>query len=626
MHNKLYFISEGIESGLIQYNVENNNYNKIIKDVSGFYIYADTTENFFYYGSCDNGLYITKFSELNKPQPNWQIINKQQGLNLTNILTITKDKIGRIWTGQVNRGWAVYYPKTKKVKTYLIENKQTNFGTISSYTDSKGTVWLGTKQQGLLFYNDYSTDTVNPNLIKHINHPLLPNNKTITSMVQNGNWLIMGVTNYYVAFDLATWYATGKVLVKYLNPHEAAFTSETEQNTLLVDKRDSSVWFSTNDMLYQWDFKTWLSLPIYIANPNINISYSSTDTSLTNNKVFYLQPTNNTIQLQVWFQTKDNMPRYMAIAFGKVSDSLVFDNITLNTHYTFSNLASGNYVFKLLICQSDGNVSYHNYYITINKFWWQHWWVWLLFSLAIFSPLLLWLNAKRKTAIQNKQLANMQLVALGNQFKPHFTLNALNSIGAAIRNNSTAEIVLDKLSNANRIVFDQMKRNSITHTLQQEWELIENIIAISKTMYLPQLEFIHTDTLKIECFNTIVLPMGLLQIHIENALQHGLEHKTHSPYILEIKLKEDEQYLHINIIDNGIGRKKSAQLSTNKNNGVGIKNLQQIIDVFNKHNHQKIEINIKDNVFANTNNEAHFEGFGTEVIIIIPKKYDYNIS
>ncbi len=626
LDDKIYLVSEGENNGLLQCS-SNGTYRKITKDVTGFINYADTATKILYFGTHKKGLYYTHFSNLQKPQIDWKIVNSKQGLHLFNILTITKDAKDRIWLGHSSRGWAVYYPKQNKATTFLIENNETNFGTLSSCTDTKGTVWLGTKQQGLLYYNNYLSNTVNPKDIKAIEHPLLPKGMTITAMVQHGNWLIMGVTKYYVAFDLATWYSTGKVLVKYLNPQEANFTSETEQNTLLVDKRDSSVWFSTNDMLYQWDFKTWLQLPNYTATPSVDIHYSSIDSTISTTNTFYLQPTQNTINLQVWFQTVDNMPRYIATAFGKVEDSLSFENATLTTHYSYSNLASGQYVFKVLICQSDGSVSYHQYFITVNKFWWQHWWVWMLASLLVFTPFLLWLNGKRKQAIlfaekeeQKKQLANLQLVTLSNQFRPHFILNALNAIGTQLQGKPKAESVLSRLGESVNIIFNHSLNNKPTQSFANEWKLVTNIIQLHQLMYLQNFVCTLPSNEEIQQLERIELPMGILQIPVENALVHGLGNNLDSSNNqINISIGQTEFYVEFVITDTGIGRAKAQQLSNFTKHGMGTKNLFAIIELLNKNNDSKITFVYEDEIY-----ELNSIKYGTKVTITIPKHFKYD--
>ena len=56
----------------------------------------------------------------------------------------------------------------------------------------------------------------------------------------------------------------------------------------------------------------------------------------------------------------------------------------------------------------------------------------------------------------------------------------------------------------------------------------------------------------------------LIQPYIENAIIHGLMHKTEEGVLnvsFEIKFIKDIAFLIFTVIDNGVGRKKSAELS-----------------------------------------------------------------
>ncbi len=133
-------------------------------------------------------------------------------------------------------------------------------------------------------------------------------------------------------------------------------------------------------------------------------------------------------------------------------------------------------------------------------------------------------------------------------------------------------------------------------------------------MYLKELQTNLPNAETIKKYNTINVPLGILQIPIENALLHGLSNKENAPWVLDISITEDEYFIFVNITDNGVGRKKSATLSNFTKHGTGTKNLTEIIGIINENNANKIVIEYKDDVF--TENELHF---GTTVIITLPK-------
>ena len=635
--NKMYLIGEGTQYGLHQIDILGNQ-KKLTNNVSGFYNFIDSANNRLYFGTSQKGLWHTPLNKLDDNNPKeWSIINKEQGLTLPNTITITKDKKGRIWLGQASRGWAIYYPTKNKVVTKLINKNETDFGTMSSLTDTYGTVWLGTKQKSLLYYNNYKSDSISNADIQKLIHPLLVNGKTITALQQWNDWLLIGATEYYLAFNLKEWHKSKKVIIKYLNPQEAAFTGTTEQNTLLVDKRDSSVWFSTSDMLYQWDFKRWLSLPPYTVNTEVVLhNFNNTDSILQENKVYKTSATNNSFDLSVLFQSPDNMPRYFSVAFIKKGDSLFFNPPSLETKYSFKNLAQTDYELYVQICESDGTISLHKYNITINKFWWQLWWVWVL-ALLFFTSILSYIFNIRKQkkiveqnalikvaaletekASQQKELANMQVVTLSNQFRPHFILNALNTIGAQMDDRPEAEMVLSRLGESINLIFGHSQQQKIAHAFADEWTLVKNIIELHKLMYLKQLEADLPTQEKINAFAQIKIPLGLLQIPVENALLHGLCNKEVSPWLLIINLTEDGDNIIVTIKDNGVGRKSAATLSNFTKHGTGTKNINNILQILNTNNKNKIIIDYEDDIYKDEN-----KTYGTAVIITIPKQFDY---
>jgi len=65
-----------------------------------------------------------------------------------------------------------------------------------------------------------------------------------------------------------------------------------------------------------------------------------------------------------------------------------------------------------------------------------------------------------------------------------------------------------------------------------------------------------------------LVPMGILQIPVENALVHGLRNKEEGPKDLWINmLQGDENRIIFTITDNGIGRKAAALISNCRRNG-----------------------------------------------------------
>ena len=108
------------------------------------------------------------------------------------------------------------------------------------------------------------------------------------------------------------------------------------------------------------------------------------------------------------------------------------------------------------------------------------------------------------------------------------------------------------------------------------------------------------------------IPPMLIQPYIENAIWHGLRYKPSSG-LLNLHLSAKEDNLIVTISDNGIGRKKSAELKTDnqkKNKSTALKNIHQRIAIFNDLHQLKIEVII---------NDLNADGTGTHVELTIPQ-------
>ena len=626
-NNHMYLIGEGT-GGLLQYDMKGN-VKPVPTSSTGFYTYVSRDKKFFYFTTNNRlGLWQTTTEKLETLQPSWNKIDSAKGNNLNNILTITEDTAGRVWLGHSRGGIAVYNPDTGRAKTWLKEKKETAFGGFASLTDAKGTVWIGGKN-GLWYYSDYSRDA-SPQNCRQIDHPLLNTAKLITALTIYNKWLVIAAYDKILLLDLDEFYKSSTVKLRYLNPYETAFSSFTEQNTMLTAK-DSTVWFSTSDMLYQWDIKNWLRLPVFTVKTNVFITAGNTEIGLKANKPVSLNPGFTSFDIHVQYVSPDNMPRYSSAALVKEGDTILLPEPGLESVYSVKSIAAGDYTFILVMFEMDGSITRYSFPVTIQKYLWQRWWFWLLLSLLVSGVLVLVQNIRRKKQVaeekaktkeaelnsfkseQERKMAELRLISLSSQFRPHFILNALNTIGAQMDENPETESVLSRLGESVNLIFNHAKNQKTLHPFKNEWMLVTNIIHIHRLMYLKKLETSLPHENTIENLSQLLLPMGLLQIPVENALLHGLSNKESGPWELKIEITSVNNGIDVNITDNGIGRNKSAQLSNHTKHGTGTKNLEEIIGIINKANKDKITVSYKDGMF-NQNGEP----YGTIVSIHIP--------
>lgn len=623
-----YFIREYPSGGLVQ--ISSDYSTKKLSEVLGYYLYSDRKGECLYYGTSSyNGIWKAKFSDLEKGKLSWEKIDSSRGIFLHNIITITEDKFGRIWAGHPRRGMSLYDPKTGQARTWLTEKKETPFGAYSSILSDDGTVWFGTNSDGLWYYNDY-TQPASPASCKKIQHPLLQTEQPISGLTIYKNWLVMAATDRILLLNLDSFNIAKKVIMRYLNPGEHGFTGVTEQNAILVSKKDSTLWFSNTNMLYQWDIQKWLSLDTYQVYPEILLTSNRINRTLSTLETI-LESNVTSFTLTVNYSSPDLLPRYLSAALIPLGDSITLPAPSLKSTIPVQNIAQGEYKLVLEIYESDGHSRRYIYPITIRKQLWQLWWFWLLFGLAVISAFFIFISQKRKRQLaeakaltkeaelnsykaeQEKKLAQLQLNSLTNQFRPHFILNALNTIGAQIDDKPEAESVLSRLGESVNLIFNHAKIQKTLHPFENEWALVNNIIEIHRTMYLKELKVDLPDNHLLASIKNNLIPMGILQIPVENALLHGLNNKENGPWQLSIEIKHTAGWIQITISDNGIGREKSSTLSNFTKHGTGTKNLNEIISILNQYNPEKISVDYNDGIFSDGPIK-----YGTRVVINIP--------
>lgn len=215
-----------------------------------------------------------------------------------------------------------------------------------------------------------------------------------------------------------------------------------------------------------------------------------------------------------------------------------------------------------------------------------------------------------KNAIASKRANQLlALKSLRGQMNPHFIFNALNSINQFISQNDerTANKYLSEFSRLMRLVLENSQEDFISLTKEEElislYLKLEHYRFRDKFDYQIQVE----DGINKEM---IELPPMLIQPYIENAVWHGLRYRdTKGSLVLSFKMESEGMVVEIK--DDGIGRKRSAELKTDnqkKHQSTGLKNIDQRLSIINKVYHTQYRVSIVDGE----------EGDGTIVKIILP--------
>ncbi len=213
-----------------------------------------------------------------------------------------------------------------------------------------------------------------------------------------------------------------------------------------------------------------------------------------------------------------------------------------------------------------------------------------------------------------KKLLTLEQSMLRSQMNPHFLFNSLNSIKLYIINNEQKNAVhyLNKFSKLVRKILEASSLREIP--LAEELETVELYMNIENIRFSNEIKFTITVADDINV-HQVKIPSLILQPFLENALWHGLSSKSDEKKINLNITKDDKGFMHISIIDNGVGRQAAEKIKESKvlkRKSVGIAITKERLANFSKDYQNSFNIEIVD--LYNDDNTAA----GTQVILHIP--------
>lgn len=210
-----------------------------------------------------------------------------------------------------------------------------------------------------------------------------------------------------------------------------------------------------------------------------------------------------------------------------------------------------------------------------------------------------------------KELQQSMLSSIKSQMNPHFIFNALNTIQSYIYTNDreNASEYLGKFSELTRMILDMSNREIVC--LADEIKALKLYIELEQLRFEDKLryEFIIDDNVSVE---TSFIPSMLIQPYVENAIKHGLLHQKGN-WLLLVRFTKAGDGIDVEVEDNGVGRKRSAELNkSKKHQSFATKANQKRLEILNKDVKNMISIKFidKSDEFGNPR--------GTKVLIHIP--------
>ena len=247
---------------------------------------------------------------------------------------------------------------------------------------------------------------------------------------------------------------------------------------------------------------------------------------------------------------------------------------------------------------------------------WKSFWFYLLMGVLIsgISFLIFKEVDRRKSVIRD--LKASQLTALRAQMNPHFIFNALNSIQEFVVNKNTrsANRYLAQFARLMRNILNASDKGLIS--LSKEIESLNLYLSLEALRLGDSFEY----TLKVDeeiDSDTLYIPPMLIQPFVENAIKHGLMHQNRDKK-LYIGFSIHNQSLICELEDNGIGRKKSAEirkLNPNIYPSKATSLTNERIKLFNAMANNSLTVEVIDL------EDSHKKPIGTKVIITINSNF-----
>ncbi len=177
---------------------------------------------------------------------------------------------------------------------------------------------------------------------------------------------------------------------------------------------------------------------------------------------------------------------------------------------------------------------------------------------------------------QKRLLLEARLDALQRQINPHFLFNTLNSIASLVR--SKPELAREMTVKLANILRGLLRDHTSYVPLREELKFTDDYLDIEVVRFGP--DKLHVEKEIDPATLDVLVPSILLQPLIENSIKHGLEPRIHGGTVT-VRSRIDGDKVHIEVADDGvgIGNRPVSALRRSSGAGIGIKNVQERLDV-----------------------------------------------
>ncbi len=558
-------------------------------------------------------------------------IRETNGLSDGTCMYVYCDSRDNIWIGHGSIATDRLDKKTGRFTSY--KHDPYNSESISSNIvckfseDTNGNIWIGTWGGGLCYF-DYQ----NGKFKRFTEKDGLADNIVFSILEDDQKQLWLGTGNGISRFDPVSKKFTN---YDYKDGLQGNYFAAGERNRAAHCKgRDGTLYFGSIDGLVFFDPSkikaNSLVAPIVITqfklfdsivkgaheSSKIVLNYDQNYFSFEFAALSFLNPAKNQYKYKL----------------EGVDDDWI--NSGSRRYAAYTDIGPGTYTFKVMGTNNDGVWNEEGAFMTIVIK--PPWWNTLLFKIvaafvlvASFYALIRWRTQQkfrrqlersekeREMAELKQKGTELEMQALRAQMNPHFIFNSLNSINRFILQNNKAQAseYLTKFSKLVRMILQNSQASLIT--LESELESLELYLNLEALRFDYHFDYKISVPKNLD-ISALQVPPLILQPYVENAIWHGLMHKEEKGQ-LDVEVSDEEDYLVFRITDNGIGRKKAAELaskSATKHKSMGLRITAHRIAIVQ--NSQTLTSPVTVNDLVHPDGSAA----GTEVIIKMPVMYD----
>ncbi len=649
------------KNSLKEQNIQlNHPYAELLNNLNSI---ALQSENEAWIGT-DKGLFYVNI-QTNEIRPFFHDPRDSTSLLHDKVLCVKIDHKNQLWVG-TQFGLGKYLPENQSFECHNQPNKRGMSGhTICMLEDHEGFLWFGTSQGNLFRFDEEKEFFENYYNIPWDKSSLRPDEmyNTVYTIFEDRKkrlWVGGGKLSLYDETSNGFTHFPDDTLslfsrVKSIQEDEnGSLWLGTDRGLYLFDPEKKSFrFFGLENNIQGLEFgRASCKLPsgklVFAGSNGFNIINFSEDENflkpvikilnfsageftidyLQQKQIKELDYNQNNIQFDIAVMdfTKGNKFKY----FLEGADKSWNIKSVSNRGVRYTNLDPGNYTLKVAATNNIGEWSEE---IDILQFkikmpFWRNW----LFRIGLVGfisflmfRIIKWQQARLTLAKEKDlRLKFLQVKSLQSQMNPHFVFNVLGSMQNLILNSEPAEANknLVKLATLIRRFLDSAvgieMPNQATHyseiTLAEEEELLKMYIEFEQLQYKGRFDYEMVIDNQINKENFKLPPM-LIQPYVENSIKHGLLYLDKSVKgLLKVHFTmPEEDVLEVIIQDNGVGRKKAAEIQKTtfrRYKSQGRKLVQRRVEVMNQLGYN-IDINTSDP-----------EQGGTLVKIKIDRHYD----